>query len=164
MELIKPGIGLLFWMIVSFSIVFYILAKFAWKPIMSGIKEREKSIRDALLSAERAKAEMANLKADNEKLLAEARVERDKLMKEARLMKEQIIEEAKTSAQVEGQKIIEAARVAINNEKKAAISEIKDQIAILSLKVAEKLIREKFADSANQNEYIDKLIKETKLN
>ena len=164
MELIKPGIGLLFWMLLSFSIVFYILAKFAWKPIMNGIKQREKSIRDALLSAERAKSEMANLQADNEKLIAEARVERDKLMKEARSMKEQIIEEAKTIAQVEGQKIIEAARSAINNEKKAAISEIKDQVAILSLKVAEKLIREKFSDSANQNEYIDKLIKETKLN
>lgn len=164
MELIKPGIGLLFWMIVSFSIVFYILAKFAWKPIMSAIKQREKSIRDALLSADRAKAEMANLQADNEKLLSEARAERDKLMKEARLMKEQLIEEAKAGAQVEAQKIIEAARTSINNEKKAAISEIKDQVAILSLIVAEKLIREKFSDSANQNDYIDKLIKETKLN
>ena len=96
MELIKPGIGLLFWMLLSFSIVFYILAKFAWKPIMSAIKQREKSIKEALLSADRAKAEMANLQADNEKLIAEARAERDKLMKEARLMKEQLIDEAKT--------------------------------------------------------------------
>jgi F-type H+-transporting ATPase subunit b len=164
MELIKPSIGLLFWMVISFSIVFYILAKFAWKPIMGAIKQREKSIKEALLSAERAKAEMSNLQADNEKLIAEARVERDKLMKEARLMKEQIIEEAKANAQIEGQKLIEAARVAIVNEKKAAINEIKDQVAILSLKVAEKLIREKFSDSTNQNDYIDKLMKETKLN
>ena len=164
MELVTPGIGLLFWMVIAFSAVFYILAKFAWKPIMGAIKQREKSIKEALLSAERAKAEMSNLQADNEKLIAEARVERDKLMKEARLMKEQIIEEAKANAQVEGQKLIEAARAAINSEKKAAINEIKDQVAILSLKVAEKLIREKFSDSTNQSDYIDKLMKETKLN
>jgi len=164
MELIKPGIGLLFWMIISFSIVLFVLTKFAWKPIMNGIKQREKSIKDALLSADRAKAEMASLQADNEKYIAEARAERDKLIKEARLMKEQIIDEAKINAQSEAQKIMESAKVAINNEKKAAINEIKDQVAILSLKVAEKLIRENLSPSSSQAEYIDKLLKEIKLN
>jgi F-type H+-transporting ATPase subunit b len=164
MELIKPGIGLLFWMILSFSIVLYVLTKFAWKPIMNGIKQREKSIKDALLSADRAKAEMASLQADNEKYIAEARAERDKLIKEARLMKEQIIDEAKINAQSEAQKIMESAKVAINNEKKAAINEIKDQVAILSLKVAEKLIRENLSPSSSQADYIDKLLKEIKLN
>jgi F-type H+-transporting ATPase subunit b len=164
MELIKPGIGLLFWMILSFSIVLYVLTKFAWKPIMNAIKDREKSIKEALLSADRAKAEMANLQADNEKLIAEARKERDKLMQEARVMKEQIIEEAKINAQVEGKKLIDAARSMINSEKAAAINEIKDQVALLSLNIAEKLIGEKFSASTTQSEYIDKLLKETKLN
>jgi len=164
MELIKPGIGLLFWMILTFSVVLYVLTKYAWKPIMNGIKQREKSIRDALLSADKAKAEMANLQADNEKYIAEARAERDKLIKEARLMKDQIVEEAKTNAQLEAQKIMEAAKASINNEKKAAINEIKDQVAILSLQVAEKLIREKLSANSSQSEYIDKLLKEIKLN
>jgi len=131
---------------------------------MNGIKQREKSIKDALLSADRAKAEMASLQADNEKYIAEARAERDKLIKEARLMKEQIIDEAKINAQSEAQKIMESAKVAINNEKKAAINEIKDQVAILSLKVAEKLIRENLSPSSSQADYIDKLLKEIKLN
>ena len=164
MELLKPGIGLLFWMILTFSVVLYVLTKYAWKPIMNGIKQREKSIRDALLSADKAKAEMANLQADNEKYIAEARAERDKLIKEARLMKDQIVEEAKTNAQLEAQKIMEAAKASINNEKKAAINEIKDQVAILSLQVAEKLIREKLSANSSQSEYIDKLLKEIKLN
>jgi F-type H+-transporting ATPase subunit b len=164
MELIKPGIGLLFWMIITFSVVLYVLTKYAWKPIMNGIKQREKSIRDALLSADKAKAEMANLQADNEKYIAEARAERDKLIKEARFMKDQIVEEAKTNAQSEAQKIMEAAKASINNEKKAAINEIKDQVAILSLQVAEKLIREKLSANSSQSEYIDKLLKEIKLN
>jgi F-type H+-transporting ATPase subunit b len=164
MELIKPGIGLLFWMVLSFSIVLYILTKYGWKPIMNAIKQREKSIKDALMSADKAKSEMAKLQADNEKILAEARGERDKLLKEARLMKEQIIEEAKVNAQVEAQKVLEAAKAAIINEKKAAIKEIKDQVAIISLLVAEKLIKEKLKESNSQNEYIDKLLKEVKLN
>ncbi len=164
MELIKPGIGLLFWMIVSFSIVLYILTKYAWKPIMNGIKQREKSIKDALLSADRAKSEMAKLQTDNEKFIAEASAERDKLIKEARLMKEQIIEEAKVNAQVEAQKVLETAKAAISNEKKAAIKEIKDQVAIISLLVAEKLIKEKLTESNSQSDFIDKLLKEVKLN
>jgi F-type H+-transporting ATPase subunit b len=164
MELIKPGIGLLFWMLISFSVVFYVLAKFAWKPILHWIKQREKSIKDALLSAEKVKSEMAKLQADNEKIMTEARAERDKLLKEARSMKEQIIEEAKAGAQTEAQKVLENARNAINSEKKAAIKEIKDLVALLSLQVAEKIIKEKLTESKSQSDYIDKLLKETKLN
>jgi F-type H+-transporting ATPase subunit b len=164
MGLITPDYGLLFWMVLAFSVVLIILKKYAWKPILNALKEREKSIEGALKSAEKAKAEMAKLQADNEKILAEARLERDKLIKEARQMKDKIIEEAKTQAQVEAQKLVEAARTSIISEKKAAINEIKDQVANLSIQVAEKLIREKLAENANQSEYIDKLLKDIKLN
>jgi F-type H+-transporting ATPase subunit b len=164
MGLISPDYGLLFWMLLAFSIVLIILKKFAWKPILTALKEREKSIEGALKSAEKAKAEMAKLQADNEKILAEARLERDKLIKEARQMKDKIVEDAKTQAQVEAQKMIEAARLSINSEKKAAIKEIKDQVAELSIKVAEQLIKDKLADNAKQGEYIDKLLKDIKLN
>ena len=164
MGLLTPDYGLLFWMVLSFSVVLFILKKYAWKPILSALKEREKSIEGALKSAEKAKLEMAKMQADNEKILAEARLERDKLIKEARQMKDKIVEEAKTLAQVEAQKMIEAARLSINSEKKAAIKEIKDQVAILSIQVAEKLIKDKLADSANQSDYIDKLVKDIKLN
>lgn len=164
MGLITPDIGLLFWMLLAFSVVLIILKKFAWKPIMSALKEREKSIEGALKSAEKAKAEMAKMQADNEKILAEARMERDKLIKEARQMKEKIVEDAKAQAQVEAQKMVEAARASIISEKKAAIKEIKDQVAVLSIQVAEKLIKDKLGDAANQGEYIDKLLKDIKLN
>jgi ATP synthase, F0 subunit b len=164
MGLITPDYGLLFWMLLAFSVVLIILKKFAWKPILNALKEREKSIEGALKSAEKAKAEMAKLQADNEKILAEARLERDKLIKEARQMKDKIVEDAKAQAQVEAQKMIEAARLSINSEKKAAIKEIKDQVAELSIQVAEKLIKDKLAANANQSEYIDKLLKDIKLN
>lgn len=164
MGLITPDYGLLFWMVLAFSVVLIILKKYAWKPILNALKEREKSIEGALKSAEKAKAEMVKMQADNEKILAEARLERDKLIKEARQMKEKIIEEAKVQAQVEAQKLTEAARVSIASEKKAAIKEIKDQVASLSIQIAEKLIREKFAENASQGEYIDKLLKDIKLN
>lgn len=164
MGLISPDYGLLFWMLLAFSAVLIILKKYAWKPILTALKEREKSIEGALKSAERAKAEMAKLQADNEKILAEARLERDKLIKEARQMKDKIVEEAKVLAQVEAQKMIEAARMSINSEKKAAIKEIKDQVAELSIKIAEKLIKDKLADNSKQGEYIDKLLNNIKLN
>jgi F-type H+-transporting ATPase subunit b len=164
MGLITPDYGLLFWMLLSFSIVLVILKKYAWKPIMGALKEREKSIEGALKSAEKAKAEMAKLQADNEKILAEARLERDKLIKEARQMKDKIVEDAKGLAQVEAQKMVEAARLSIISEKKAAIKEIKDQVAVLSIQVAEKLIKDKLADHTNQSEYIDRLLKDIKLN
>lgn len=164
MELITPNPGLLFWMIICFLIVWAILRKFAWKPILNALKNREKSIENALNSAEKVKAEMEKLQADNQKLLAEARIERDLLLKEARQMKEKIIEDAKGLAQVEAKKMIDAARESINNEKKAALKEIKDIVSVLSLQVAEKIMKDKLADKSGQSDYIDKLLKDVKLN
>ena len=164
MELITPNPGLLFWMILSFLIVWAILRKYAWKPILNAIKNREKAIENALLSAEKVKTEMEKLQADNQKLLAVARVERDQLLKEARHMKDKIIEDAKVAAQVEGKKIIDAARESINNEKRTALKEIKDLVSVLSLQVAEKIMKDKLADKSGQGEYIDKLLKDVKLN
>lgn len=164
MGLITPDPGLLFWMIVSFMIVFFILKKYAWKPIINALKNREKSIENALRQADKVKLEMEKLQADNQKLLAEARVERDILLKEARLMKDKIIEEAKGQAQDEAKKLVESARTSIQNEKKAAINEIKNMVAVLSIQIAEKLIKDKLSANSNQSDYIDKLLSEIKLN
>jgi F-type H+-transporting ATPase subunit b len=164
MDLVTPGLGLMFWMVISFGIVLFILAKYAWKPILNGIKNREKTIEEALLVAERTKAEMVKLQADNEMILAEARNERDKLIQEARQIKDKIIEEAKTSASEESHKLIQAARQTIEQEKKVALREIKDQVSELSVLVAEKILKEKLSGTANQGEYIEKLLGEIKLN
>jgi F-type H+-transporting ATPase subunit b len=164
MELVTPGLGLMFWMILVFAIVIFILKKFAWVPILTALHEREKTIDSALKTAERAKEEMAKLQASNEKILAEAHMERDKLIKEARVIKDKIVDEAKVQAQSEAQKIVDAARKSIENEKKAAIKEIKDQVAELSILVAEKILKEKLSDTANQDDYIDRLIKDIKSN
>jgi F-type H+-transporting ATPase subunit b len=162
MELVTPNVGTIFWMLLFFSLILWILAKFAWKPILNSLKNREKTIDEALQSAELAKQEMIKLKSDNEKILSEARQERDKLMKEARNVKEKIILDAQEQAQQEAHKIIESAKQSIENEKKSAINEIKTQIALLSVSIAEKVIREKL-DSGKQTELIDKLLKDIKL-
>jgi len=162
MELVTPNVGTIFWMLLFFSLILWILAKFAWKPILNSLKNREKTIDEALQSAELAKQEMIKLKSDNEKILSEARQERDKLMKEARNVKEKIILDAQEQAQQEAHKIIESAKQSIENEKKSAINEIKTQIALLSVSIAEKVIREKL-DSGKQTELIDKLLKDFKL-
>jgi F-type H+-transporting ATPase subunit b len=164
MELVNPGIGLIFWMIVSFGIVLWILKKFAWKPILNALKEREHSIEDALLSAEKAKEVMAKLKADNEAIIREAKIERDSILKEARQVKEKILQEAKEEASEEAGKIIEAARLTIKNEKVAAILDIKNQVAIFSVEIAEKILKQKLAEKENQKVLINKLLDEIKLN
>ena len=164
MELITPGIGLLFWMLVMFGIVLWILKKFAWKPIMNALKDREMSIQEALMSADSARKEMEKLQADNEKIMAEARAERDAIVRDARQVKDNIINEAKEQAADEARKIIQSARKEIENEKAAAISEIKNKVAELSIDIAEKILREQLADSAKQKEMIEKLMKEIKLN
>jgi F-type H+-transporting ATPase subunit b len=164
MGLVIPDSGLLIWMLLSFGLVLFVLTKYGWNPIMRGIKSREKTIEDALLAAERTKSDMAKMQATNEKILAEAHSERDKLIKEARQLKDNIVDEAKAQAQIEAQKIVEAARISINNEKKAALKEIKDQVAELSILVAEKILKEKLSGESNQNDYIDKLLKDIKPN
>ncbi|MCX6258326.1 MAG: F0F1 ATP synthase subunit B [Bacteroidia bacterium] len=164
MELVTPGIGLLFWMLLSFSIVVFILGKFAWKPILNALKEREESIRNELGSAENAREEMKKLQADNEKILLEARIERDKLLKEAREAKEQIIAEAKVRATEEAGKLIGIARQNIENEKASAITEIKNIAANLSLDIAEKILRKELAGDEEQKKYVESLLKEINLN
>jgi F-type H+-transporting ATPase subunit b len=164
MELIKPGIGLIFWMSVSFGIVLFILGKFAWPMILKSLKEREESIADALNSAKKAKEEMASLKADNEKLLMQARAERDLLLKEARDAKDSIIAEAKVKAQAEANRLMSQAREAINNEKAAAINEMKNQVATMSIEIAEKILRQELSSEAKQKSLMDNLMKGVSLN
>ncbi len=164
MDLVTPGIGLIFWMIISFSIVLYILGKFAWKPILNALRARESSIEDALQAAERAKEKLARLQADNEKIMAEARLERDNLLKEAKHMKDQIIVEAREKAVEEAAKLLENARASIKNEKLAAIQEMKTQMAILATDVAEKIIKHKLEDNEEQKQLIDSLLKESIIN
>lgn len=156
--------GLIFWMSLTFLTVLFILAKFAWKPIMKAIKERETNIENALKSAENAKAEMNNLKAENERILAEARNERDKMMKDAREIREQMIAEAKNKAKSEGDKLLAMARESIQNEKMAAITDLKNQVAQLSIDIAEKILARELSDENKQKELIGNLLKEVKLN
>ena len=164
MELLTPSTGLFFWQLVIFVGLFLILAKFAWKPIIDGLKEREESIQTALDSADRAKQEMAALQAGNEKLLKEAREERDKILRDARaaatLLQEQIQGEAKKAAD----KLIADARSMINTEKQAALRDVKQQVALFSLQVAERLIKKNLADDKSQKDLIDSYIKDIKLN
>lgn len=164
MELITPDVGTVFWMLIVFLTVFFVLKKFAWKPTLKAIQNRSKTIEDALKAAEKAKEDMEKLQADNEKILAEARVERDKLLKEARAMKDKIINDAKDQAISEAKGIVEAAKVTINNEKMAAISEIRNQVASLSVLVAEKILRQKLQDDQSQKDLIDSLMKDMKMN
>ncbi len=164
MGLMIPDPGLVIWMAIVFLIVLILLRKFAWKPIMGAIKSREESIENALKSAERAKAEMQSLQADNERILAEARNQRDIMLKEAREMKETIINEAKGKAKAEADKLLALSREAIQNEKMAAITELKNQVAILSIDIAEKILRRELSAENKQKDLIGDLLKETKLN
>ena len=142
MELVKPEFGLVFWMTVSFLIVVFILSKFAWGPILNSLKERETSIEDSLNAAKKAKDEVANMKSENEQLLKQARNERDMMLKEARETKDAIVNEARAKAQSEADRMIATARETIQNEKMAAITELKNQVATLSIEIAEKVIRQ----------------------
>jgi F-type H+-transporting ATPase subunit b len=164
MELVTPGLGLLFWMILSFAIVLYLLKKFAWKPILKALRDREENIQKALDSAELAREQMKQLKADNEAIMQEAREERDLLLQEAREVKEKMIAEAKEQANQETQKIVKAARLKIRNEKAAAIEDIKNQVASLSIEMTERILKQKLSDHKEQKELIRKLLEEIKLN
>lgn len=164
MELVKPAFGLIFWMFVSFGIILFLLKKFAWKPILDMLDEREKTISDALNSAQKAKEEMTALIAGNEKLLQEARNERDNLLKEAREAKEMIINEARAKATEASDKILASARENISNEKMAAITELKNYVATLSIEIAEKVLKQELADPNKQKELVQTLLKDTKLN
>jgi F-type H+-transporting ATPase subunit b len=154
MQLVTPAIGLVFWMIVTFGIVLFILKKYAWKPILSSIEDREKTIHNALSQAEQAKQEMARLHGENEQLLAQARQERDAMLREAREMREKIVGEAKVSADEEAKKLITRATDEINKQKLAAMDELKKEVANFSIQIAEKLL----ADRLENNDVQQKLI------
>ena len=161
MDLITPQVGLLFWTVLVFAILVFLLAKFAWKPILNMVEERTKNIEDALNSAENAKKEMAGLKAENEQIMKEARAERDKIVKEAREMKDKIIEESKETAKAEADKILVQARKLIENEKRAAINELKDQVATLSVEIAEKILMRELSDKKGQSELINDILNQS---
>jgi F-type H+-transporting ATPase subunit b len=164
MELVTPGIGLIFWQTVTFLIVLFLLGKFAWTPIMNALHERESSIENALSAAEKAKLEMQSLKADNEKLLAEARLERDKILKEASEAGNSLVESAKKKAEEEGSKMIEQARMAIEHEKLAAITEVKNMAATLSLEIAERILKKELSNPDAQQALAADYIREVTLN
>ena len=164
MQLVTPDIGLLFWMLFSFLIVFFLLKKFAWKPILEMLHEREDSIEQALKSADKARESMEKLQADNERILNEARAEREKIFREAHEIKDKIIGEAREQAIKEKDKIIADARVSIENEKYAAIREIRNTAAELSVQIAEKLLRRELSADQKQKELVERLIKEVAVN
>ena len=150
MELVTPAIGLLFWMCLSFGIVVWLLAKYAWKPILKSVSDRERSIEDALNEAKKMRSEMASMSADNEALMRQAREDREVLLKEARDIRDKEIAEAKGRAKAEGDALLARTREDIRNEKMAAITEMKNQVAELSIQVAERILREKLGDAAAQ--------------
>ncbi|RKR81672.1 ATP synthase F0 subcomplex B subunit [Mucilaginibacter gracilis] len=162
--LVTPDLGLVVWTSVAFLILFFILAKFAWKPIMAAIDERERSIEDALLKAEAAKEEMTRLTAENDTLLKQARAERDLILREAKHLKDQIVSEAKESALREGNKMIEKARMEIDSQKAIAMAEVKGLVAELSIEIAEKVLRKQFEKADKQDELVADLLKDVKLN
>jgi F-type H+-transporting ATPase subunit b len=164
MDLVTPGIGLIFWSTLFFLILLFILGKFAWPAILTAVKARNESIRKALDAADKAKDEMAKLLANNEKILAEAKAERDALMKEARQIKDKLIADAKEKAAEEAKKLVKSAREAIQNEKTAAINDMKVQMASLSVDIAEQILRAKLDDSKAQKDLVTKLINEADLN
>jgi F-type H+-transporting ATPase subunit b len=164
MELLTPSFGLIIWTLLAFLIVFFILRKFAWKPILSSLDQREKTISDSLETAERVKAEMAQLKSENEELLAKAREERAAMLKEARETKDRIISESKEQAKIEANKIILEAQQQINVQKMAAITDVKNQVGKLVVEVTEKVLRRELKDQSSQEAHIRDLVEEVKLN
>ena len=163
MGFVTPDYGTIFWMVIIFGITLFILKKFAWKPILNALKDRETSIAEALSSADRARTEVAGLKADHEKIIAEARKEKDVILKEAKDIKEKMLAEVKEQAQGEGQKLIEAARQQIEAEKQAAMADMKKQVVELSVLVAEKVIQKELKGKNDQEDMVNSLLKDLKL-
>ena len=164
MDLVTPDIGLLFWTFLSFIILLVTLRMVAWKPMLGAVNGREKSIKDALASAEAAKRDMQNLTADNERILKEARAEREAMMKEAREMKLKMISDAKEEAKVAADKMITNAQSAIETEKKAAIAELKNQVASLSIEIAEKVVKAELSDKEKQLKLVNDMLGKATLN
>jgi F-type H+-transporting ATPase subunit b len=164
MGLVMPDFGLLFWMVVSFSLLMWLLKKFAWKPILKALAAREDSIEKALQSAELAKSEMLKLQAGNEKLLKEAMLERERIVKEARELKDSIVREAKNQAVLEANRVLDEAKSAILRERAEAVSEMKSVISSFSLEIAEKILIHHLSEDKNQKELVSKYLENIKLN
>jgi F-type H+-transporting ATPase subunit b len=164
MDLVTPGFGLVFWTALTFIFLLVILKKFAWKPILGAVSEREDSIKSALAEANKARHEMESLKSDNEKILKEARAERDGMIKDAREIKDSMISEAKEEAKAQATKLIEQAKTTIQNEKLAAITELKNQVADLSINIAEKVMQQELSNKDKQAELVEKMLGDIKLN
>lgn len=164
MDLLTPGAGLIFWQFVGFIVLLLILGKFAWPAITDALKSREESIENALAAAERAKEEMAALKSENEKLIQEARVERDKVLKTAADTAKRIVEESREEAKRQGNKMIEEARTVIETEKRAALADVKNQVATLSVQIAEKLIRKNLSDETAQKALVADFVEDLNVN
>ena len=164
MELLTPGTGLIIWQLIVFVLLFFLLAKLAWKPIISSLKEREKSIQEALDTAEKARFEMSKLKTDNENLLKQAREEREKILRDAREASNRMKDEAQLEAKKAADRIIEDARVAIQTEKATALREVKALVANLSLEVAGKILQKNLASDQAQKNLSQEYIKDLKLN
>ena len=164
MDLITPGFGLVFWSLITFFILLVVLTKFAWKPILGAIDDLETGINNALEAADKARMEMENLKADNERILNEARIEREGMLKDAREIKNKMINEAKEEAQAQTSKMIVQAQAAIEIEKKAAMAELKNQVAALSIDIAEKVVREELSNKSKQLELVETMLTDAKLN
>ena len=156
--------GLFIWQVVIFVGLIFLLKKFAWKPILDAVNEREQGIKNALESAESARNEMQNLQADNQRILQEARAERDAMLKDAREMKEKMVADAKSEAQEQGQKMIDRAKAAIESEKNAAMAELKLQVATLSLSIAEKVLKDELSNKESRTKLVEKMLGDVKLN
>ena len=164
MDLVTPGFGLIFWTVITFLVLLFILRKFAWKPILGAVSEREDSIKNALASAEDAKKEMQNLQADNQKLIKEARAEREAMLRDAREIKTKMIEDAKGEAKVEADKMIVQALAAIEAERKSAIADLKSQVASLSLEIAEKVVKSELSNKEKQLGLVEEMLGQATLN
>ena len=157
-------LGLFVWQVLIFVGLIFLLKKFAWKPILDAVNDREEGIKNALLSAENARKEMQNLQADNQRILQEARLERDNMLKDAREMKEKMVTDAKNEAQAQGLKMIEQAKAAIESEKNAAMAELKLQVSTLSLSIAEKILKDELSNKEAQTKLVEKMLGDVKLN
>ncbi len=164
MDLITPGLGLVFWSLITFFILLIVLRKFAWKPILGAIDERESGIKNALEAADKARMEMENLKADNERILNEARAEREAMLKDAREIKNKMVSDAKEEAQEQATKMITQAQEAIANEKRSAMAELKNHVASLSIEIAEKVVREELTNKDKQLALVASMLGDAKLN
>ena len=164
MDLVTPDVGLLFWTFCSFVILYFLLKKFAWKPILGSVNDREASIREALLAADNAKKEMENLKSDNEKILKEAKIERENMLKDAREIKTKLISDAENQAKEQASKLIESAQLAIQNEKNSAMNELKQTVVELSVGIAEKVISSELEDKNKQLKVVENMLNDASLN